>query len=291
MQAEPLAQGKRQFFYTAAAGQTVYQLLQQEGYSNRLIIALKQTEDGLTVLGKRVRTTHGLMAGEILTVTLPQVDVPRAVSNAAVPIIYEDEDIAVYNKPAGMVCHRSGSHFADTLENTQNGVFRAMHRLDRDTSGALVTAKHQLAAAKLWQQIEKRYIAVVQGRLADRHGFITLPLDRAAAYEPRQIVCEDGKPAKTEYQILAINDVFTVVACTPHTGRMHQIRAHFAALGHPLAGDAFYGGETTHITRQALHCEKVIFKHPITHKLCCFTALIPRDMADLIAKNGLILDC
>ena len=291
MQAEPLAQSKRQFFYTAEEGQTVLQILQQEGYSKRLIIALKQTEDGLAVLGKRVRATHALKAGEILTVTLPRGDVSRAVSNAAVPVIYEDDDITVYNKPAGMVCHRSGSHFADTLENTQNGVFRAMHRLDRDTSGALVTAKHQLAAAKLWQQIEKRYIAVVQGRLAENHGFITLPLDRAAAYEPRQIVCEDGKLAKTEYQILAKNDAFTVVACTPHTGRMHQIRAHFAALGHPLAGDVFYGGETTSITRQALHCEKVIFKHPITHKLCCFTALMPSDMADLIDKNGLILDC
>lgn len=258
-----------------------------EGYSKRLIIALKQTEDGLCVAGKRVRSTYILKQGETLTVTLPQPAVSRAVSEAAVPVLYEDADIIVYNKPAGLACHRSGGHFADTLENTAEGVFRAMSRLDRDTSGALVAAKHQLAAARLWQNIDKRYIAVVQGRVLASHGFITLPLAREAPYEPRQVVRADGKPACTEYCVLAQNDSLSVVACILHTGRMHQIRVHFSAVGHPLLGDAFYGGETVDIQRQALHCAKVMFIHPITQKEMYLSAPLPNDIIKILAENGM----
>ena len=260
-----------------------------EGYSKRLIVALKQTGDGLCVAGKRVRATYILKQGETLTVTLPQQPaVRRAASEAAVPVLYEDADIIVYDKPAGLACHRSGGHFADTLENTAEGVFRAMHRLDRDTSGALVVAKHQLAAAQLWRRIEKRYIAVAQGRLLEPHGFITLPLAREAPYEPRQVVRADGdgKYACTEYRVLAQNDCLTVAECILHTGRMHQIRVHFSAIGHPLFGDAFYGGETADIQRQALHCAKVLFTHPITRKEMCLSAPLPDDMIKIIRENG-----
>lgn len=283
--------GKRQFLYKAEIeGQTVEQRLLTEGYSKRLIIALKQTEDGLFVAGGRVRSTYKMKAGETLVVTLPQEQVVRAKSDTPVPVLYEDDDIIVYNKPAGMVCHRSGSHFDDTLENTASGIFRAMSRLDRDTSGALVTAKHQLSAALLWQRIEKRYIAVVQGELAQSHGIIEMPISRQMPYEPRQIVSEEGKPAETEYRVLAKNTKLTVVSCKLHTGRMHQIRVHFSAIGHPLAGDEFYGGNTNGIARQALHCQKVIFSHPITHKRLCLSAPLAQDIVELIAKNGLCID-
>lgn len=138
-----------------AGGETVEERLLAEGYSKRLIVLLKQLPEGLTVAGERVRSTRPLHPGEILAVALP-LDPPRVHRlSVGVPVLYEDEDLTVYNKPAGMVCHRSGSHRYDTLENAAEGVFRAMNRLDKDTSGALVAAKHQLAAAKLWRNIER----------------------------------------------------------------------------------------------------------------------------------------
>lgn len=280
--------GPRQFSYCVEEhGQSVEERLLAEGYSKRLIIVLKQTEDGLCVSGRRVRSTYILKRGEILTVTLPQPTVKRSVSSEIVPVLYEDADIIVYNKPAGLVCHRSGSHYADTLENTAQGVFRAMSRLDRDTSGALVVAKHQLAAAQLWQKIDKRYLAVVQGRIKDLHGFIELPLAQQKPYEPRQVVRADGKAARTEYRVLAANEKLTVLECILHTGRMHQIRVHFSAVGHPLLGDAFYGGEIADIQRQALHCTKVMFIHPITKKQMCLFAPLPDDITKIIKKHGI----
>lgn len=278
----------RRFFYCATEdGQSVQARLLAEGYSKRLIVALKQTEDGLCVSGRRVRSTYILRRGETLTVTLPRPSVRRAPSDVAVPVLYEDADLIVYNKPAGLVCHRSGGHFADTLENTAEGVFRAMNRLDRDTSGALVVAKHQFAASGLWQRIDKRYIAVTQGKILEPHGFITLPLAREYPYEPRQVVRADGKPAVTEYRVLVQNDRLTVVECLLHTGRMHQIRAHFSAIGHPLAGDMFYGGATVCIKRQALHCKEVRFPHPVTGEFMHIEAPLPADILELFSKNGL----
>lgn len=277
----------RSFSYPVVeSGKNVEQRLMDEGYSKRLIIALKQTKNGLCVSGERVRSTYILKPDETLVVTLPQQPVKRAESGVDVPKLFEDEDILIFNKPAGMVCHRSGGHIADTLENTADGVFRAMNRLDRDTSGALVTAKHQLAAGRLWQKIQKRYIAVVQGKIKDLHGFITFPLAREVPYEPRQVVDKDGKPANTEYWVLGQNDRFTVVECCLHTGRMHQIRVHFSAVGYPLAGDAFYGGTTEVIKRQALHCKNVAFSHPITGQWMHFEAPIPADMTEIISKIG-----
>lgn len=280
----------RQFsYYAVEDGQSVQARLLAEGYSKRLIIALKQAEEGLRVSGQRVRSTYILKQGETLTVTLPQPAVRRAASSKLVPVLYEDDDIIVYNKPAGLVCHRSGGHYADTLENTADGVFRAMNRLDKDTSGALVAAKHQFAAAQLWKRIEKRYIAVVQGEISEQHGFITLPLARQAPFEPRQVVRDDGKPARTEYHVLAQNNKLTVVECILHTGRMHQIRVHFSAFGHPLLGDTFYGGETGDIQRQALHCTKVMFVHPITQKKMCLAAPLPDDITKIITENQIVL--
>lgn len=285
------AAGARRFFYVAREdGQSVQARLLAEGYSKRLIIALKQTGAGLCVSGRRVRSTYILKRGETLTVTLPQPEVHRAVSNAVVPVLYEDEDIIVYDKPAGLVCHRSGGHFADTLENTAEGVFRAVYRLDRDTSGVLVAAKHQLAAARLWQKIEKRYIAAAAGGMRESHGFITLPLSRELPYEPRQIVSADGKYACTEYRVLAQNDRLAVVECVPRTGRMHQIRAHFAAVGHPLVGDALYGGDTADLQRQALHCAAVRFAHPVTGEAMRLSAPLPDDLLGLLAQNGIDAD-
>lgn len=277
----------RRLCYRARGGETVEQRLFAEGYSRRLLVVLKQQPDGLTVAGQRVRSTRVLREGEVLAVTLPP-DPPRLHQMPIeVPVLYRDEDLTVYNKPAGLVCHRSGSHRTDTLESAVPGVLRAMNRLDRDTSGALVVACHQLAAAKLWRRIDKRYLAVVSGRL-EGEGRIDLPLAREIPYEPRQIPDPDGRFALTEYSALgycAGLDV-TLLRCRLLTGRMHQIRAHCAAIGHPLLGDALYGGDCRLFPRQALHCASVSFLHPVTDRPLTVAAPLPEDLQALFRCCG-----
>lgn len=276
--------GARRFSYPAAReGETVEERLLAEGYSKRLIVLLKQLPEGLTVAGKRVRSTRPLHPGEILAVALP-LDPPRVHRlSVGVPVLYEDEDLTVYNKPAGMVCHRSGSHRYDTLENAAEGVFRAMNRLDKDTSGALVAAKHQLAAAKLWRNIEKSYLAVAHGRITGS-GRMDFPLGREVPYEPKQAVLLGGLSAVTEYTALGYSPDgdCSLLRCRLLTGRMHQIRAHCAAAGHPLLGDALYGGDSRLIGRQALHCERVSFSHPISGRRLALSAPPPDDLRALL---------
>ncbi len=281
--------GRRFCYPVLREGETVEQLLLAEGYSKRLLVVLKQQPDGLIVAGERVRSTRVLHSGEDLVVTLP-LDPPRLHRLAVeVPILYEDEDLIVYNKPAGLVCHRSGSHRYDTLENTAEGVFRAMNRLDRDTSGALVAAKHQLAAAKLWRQIDKQYFAVVSGRMSPAQGRIELPLERETPYEPRQVVSPDGRRAVTDYETIRYAPQFdcSLLRCTLLTGRMHQIRAHCAAMGHPLLGDLLYGGDCSLIERQALHCAGVFFSHPVSQERMAVKAPFPEELQLLLDRTGL----
>ena len=168
-------------------------------------------------------------------------------------------------------------------------MFRAVTRLDKDTSGLLLVAKHQLAAGRLWQGTSKQYLAVVEGKLDRIHGFIELPIMRCRPYDMRRIVDECGEPALTEYRVVDQTGEAALVECILRTGRTHQVRVHFSAIGHPLFGDEFYGGRTDLIKRQALHCAKMEFTHPITGEKAKFTALPPADLTELLAKLGLTL--
>ncbi|MBP1577752.1 MAG: RluA family pseudouridine synthase, partial [Oscillospiraceae bacterium] len=187
----------RVFEFIAERECTVEQLLKENGFSKGLIIELKKTEDGIVINGGRVRSTTVMQAGTRLVVTMPMPQVKRAKTELTVPIIYEDEDIILYDKPSGLACHRSGSHIDDTMENMMEGVFRPVTRLDRDTSGLLLAAKHQLAAGRLWQKTEKRYIARAEGHFERIPGFIELPIMRIRPYDMRRIVDECGEPALT----------------------------------------------------------------------------------------------
>lgn len=268
---------------------TVEQLLKQNGFSKGLIIELKKTADGIMIDGKRVRSTTVMKAEDTLCVTLPNNEVKRAKSGIDIPIIYEDEDIIVYNKPSGIACHRSGSHIDDTIENTFDGVFRAVTRLDRDTSGLLLVAKHQLAAGRLWQKTKKRYIAIAQGKFERIHGKIELPIMRCRPYDMRRIVDECGDPSLTEYRVIAQNNSAALVECILHTGRTHQARVHLAAIGHPIIGDTFYGADDGVMQRQALHCAKMMFVHPMTEDVMEFTAAPPQDMQNAMKQFGIVL--
>ena len=275
--------------YTVTAendGTTVETLLHANGIGRRLTVRLKQTPDGLCVAGQRVHSTRVLHAGETLCVTLPAPE--SATTHGDIPVLYRDDDIIVCNKPAGLPCHRSGGHRHDTLEDAVGEYpLRIVGRLDKDTSGIVVLARNQLAASRLHGRIEKHYLAVAGGTLPDGEGDIVLPLERAAAYEPLQIVTPDGAPCRTHYRVLWHGQGMSLVLCTPVTGRMHQIRAHLAAVGAPLLGDALYGGDCGAIKRQALHCRDVTFLHPFGGELLSFSAPLPQDIASLLPADAL----
>ncbi len=264
----------------ADGGMTVEQFLLDHDISKRLLVKLKQTPDGLVLDGKRTRSTAVLAAGQTLVVTPPQTQG----GTALVPILYEDDDLVVAEKPAGMPCHRSGSHIGDTLEDCIPArPLRAVGRLDKDTSGLIVLAKHQLAAARLHGAIRKTYLAVVGGDLPLGDGAIELPLVREAPYEPRQIVDPAGSPARTVYRVVWAGEGVSAALCRLPTGRMHQIRAHFAAIGHPLLGDTLYGGDCSCLQRQALHCLRVSFCHPMEEgRVLSFQSEIPADLCALL---------
>ncbi len=266
-------------------GMTVEQFLLQHGVSKRLLVKLKQTPDGIVLDGERARSTAVLAAGQTLVVTPPQTQGGAA----SVPILYEDDDLIVAEKPAGMPCHRSGSHIGDTLEDCIPArPLRAVGRLDKDTSGLIVLAKHQLAAAQLHGAIRKTYLAVVGGELTLGDGAVELPLVREAPYEPRQVVDPAGSPARTVYRVVWVGEGYSAALCRLPTGRMHQIRAHFAAIGHPLAGDALYGGDCSHLQRQALHCLRVSFAHPMEEgRELTFQSELPADLRALLPPKAL----
>ena len=197
-----------------------------------------------------------------------------------------------------MPVHQSGGHIFGTLASVyatlcekegNSGTFRAVNRIDKDTTGAVVVARHQIAAGKLWKAVTKRYVAVVSGVPQPPEGLIDLPLEREIPLEMKRVVSPDGERAVTEYKVLATapDKSCALVGFILHTGRTHQIRVHMAEKGWPLLGDELYGGPMEEFPRQALHCAGVAFTHPITGEQLCLTAPLPEDMAALLKKKGI----
>jgi 23S rRNA pseudouridine1911/1915/1917 synthase len=208
-----------------------------------------------------------------------------------VSVLYEDDHVIVFNKPPFMSTHPNDiKNETDTLLNAavfylhSNGEFcniRHIHRLDRDTSGAILLAKHALAGAILDRMLEKReikrtYIALVHGILKPQKGMIHLPIGRDRHHATRRRVSTSGQDAVTHYHVLKDDreKQISLVKCWLDTGRTHQIRVHFSHLGHPLVGDLLYGGKPI-FNRQALHAAKLEFTHPITEeKIICYAPLL-----------------
>ena len=270
-----------------------------KGISRRVVITLKNTPDGITLNGRHARTIDLLSAGDVLEIRLPEPASRMRKSTRTAGILYEDKDVLVYDKPADMPCHPSGCHFNDTLANVYaahcaeqglSGTFRPINRLDKDTTGAVVVAKNQIAAGILWKKVNKRYLALVQGDVAKDAGVIDLPIEREQPYEQLRIVSPDGQRAVTHYRVLGRAGGHSLVECTLETGRTHQIRVHFSYLGHPLAGDTLYGGATDVMQRQGLHCGWVGFPHPVTGEQLEFDAPLHDDMKTALKMLGFSLD-
>ncbi|MBQ8249625.1 MAG: RluA family pseudouridine synthase [Clostridia bacterium] len=290
------------------AGLTVKELLLKYGISHSLAARLKRLDDGITVNGEHVTVRRILSEGDLLT--LATEDLPQDENESLIPhempldIIFEDDDLIAVNKPPDMATHPSIGHFEDTLANglayyfAAQGkpfVFRAVNRLDRDTSGVVLVAKSRLSAARLSGlmregRIRKTYIAVLNGKLPDENGRIETCIRRKNASIILREVCEESadgaKHAITVYETLFSSDNASVVRAEPITGRTHQLRVHFSHLGAPIVGDAFYGTAEdmptmldSAVSRQALHAASL--KIDFGDRLLELEADLPLDMVRL----------
>lgn len=282
------------------AGVRVDTLLKRQlQLSGTVVRRIKWWEDGILADGVRVHTDFRPEAGQVLSVRLTG---PRR-SSGIVPapgpldIVYEDEDIIVLNKAPGVSVHPGPGHFDDTLGNFlidyyektgQEGDFHPVHRLDRGTSGLIVTAKHPYAQEVLKRQLHtdrfrRSYLAVCQGVPEPPAGVIDAPLGPKPGSLMEQMVRPDGKAARTRYETLETGAGRALLRLTLDTGRTHQIRVHLAHTGHPLTGDFLYGREDRAlIARPALHSAQLAFRHPLTGAEMNFSLPLPDDMARLL---------
>ncbi len=262
-------------------------LRQAQGMSLRVIKDLKKTSYGLTCNGVHTRTIDLVHTGDVVSVVLEDHPQEYLLSALKVPILYEDDDVMVYNKPANMPCHQAKTHQQDTLANVfaahcaAQGLplsFRAINRLDRNTTGAVVVAKNAHAAAKLGGKIDKTYLALVCGVFPYRKGVIDAPIGRLADDYINRIVTPNGQFARTGFTLLGQGREYSYLRCHLYTGRTHQIRVHFSWLGYPLAGDDLYGTDSRLLSRQALHCGEVRFRHPVSGQVIEIQAPLHQDM-------------
>ena len=279
----------------AEEGRKIGDFLREKGYSRHLLRQLKETEDGLLRNAQPTFTTVALKAGDRIQVRLlEKAEGSEAIMPAPLPfeIVYEDEDLLVVNKPADMPIHPSfqnhGNTLADALtwhyqQHGEDFVYRCINRLDRDTTGLLIVAKHLLSASILSDMVGKReihreYLAIVKG-IPPENGTISAPIGRKKGSAIlREVNFETGEPAVTHFARLEIRNGLSLVSLKLETGRTHQIRVHMGYIGCPLIGDYLYYPECSRISRQALHSHRLSFLHPITGKALSFTAPLPEDM-------------
>ena len=266
--------------------------------SYTLLKSLKWRENAILLNGQNVHVNAIVRAGDVVSVALsertPREDLYR--KNAAAPdIVFEDEDLLVLNKPAGVAMHpKADDAAAPSLAAMLTGylgegsVPHFVSRLDKGTSGLLIAAKSgyvhdRLRRALHSSELRREYRAVAVGQVTPPRGVIDAPIGRAEGSIICRCVREDGLASRTEYEVLQTTERFSLLRLRPETGRTHQLRVHMAYLGHPLAGDWLYGTEDKNlIARPALHSYELWFTQPITGQDLHFTAPIPQDMQRLL---------
>lgn len=282
---------------------TIHGFLKNHGYSHSMIVSLKKTRDGIRKNGIWARVYDSLQSGDTLQIHITENEssdhiIPRPLP---FPVIYEDKDLLVINKPADMPIHPSQGNYENTLANAaawyfrqqeESFVYRCINRLDRDTTGLLILAKHAYSAGLLSGMVASRlirreYLAVVKG-MPEICGIIDAPIGRKEGSTiERQIDFSTGDPARTHYERLAFESGYSLIRLQLETGRTHQIRVHMRYIGCPLPGDFLYCPDYTKIRRQALHSYRLSFPHPITGKSLSFTAPLPEDMCSFFSPTTL----
>lgn len=270
------------------SGRQIRDFLRDFGVSSALLTKLKNTKNGITKNDEFARTIDKIFTDDTIKISIENKGkMPEKLITDDVKPVYNDEDILVLNKPAFMPVHESRNHRGDTLANAaacymeNDTAFRAVYRLDRDTSGLVLIAKNELAACKLAGKIHKDYYAVCCGILNGK-GTIDLPIRRVCESIIERGVFDDGEKAVTHWEAIGNKNDTTLLKINLETGRTHQIRVHFSHLGYPLLGDTLYGGNTDLIKRQALHCKTIYFTHPITNKKITIECDFPNDFKGLI---------
>ena len=281
------------------------------GYSSRTIVKLKHYEQGMRLNGEHTRTIDLLRAGDCLQITFldsSEHGVEHFIrSNRQVPVVYEDEDVIVVNKPKGLVVHPAPGHPDGTLVNallfhcgaSLSGVGGALrpgivHRIDRDTSGLIIAAKndyaHQFLSAQLADHtLARTYECIVVGNLREDSGTVDAPIARDSRDRKRMAVTQkNARRAVTHWSVIARYNGYTHIRCELETGRTHQIRVHMAHIGHPLLGDLVYGHKRPEkgLSGQCLHARALRFLHPRTGELVTFTCPLPDYFQDVLARLG-----
>lgn len=281
-------------------GQSIKDYLQNNYlFSSRLLKSIKFDGGSITINGEKVTVRYLLQYKDILEVVFPEEKQSLWIKpeKMTLNIVYEDDDIIVLNKDAGVAVSPSSVHQSGTIANgllayyKQNNIPYTVHfvtRLDRDTSGLLLIAKHryahmQLARLQHENKIKRSYVAIVEGILAEKAGVINEPIGRKDGSIIERTVTKEGKSAITHYKVIEEWTDYSMLSVQLGTGRTHQIRVHLAHLRHPLAGDHLYGGSKTRIKRHALHSEELVFPHFSKNKMMHFHTSIPLDMEKLLS--------
>lgn len=280
------------------AGVSLLEWLRDKGCSRQVLAHLKNTK-GLFKNGERPFAKEPVRSGDQIKLRLTEEAGSEGIVPVCLPfsVVYEDEDLLVIDKPAGLPVHPSINHYENTLANgvmwrcQQTGEpfpFRCINRLDAGTTGLLIIAKNMFSAAVLYSAMKKRkikrtYLAVASGEIR-KPGTVDLPIGRVSdSVIERCVDQEHGERAVTHYEPVAVckvpgNGSYTMLRLQLETGRTHQIRVHMKAIGHPLAGDYLYAPEDCSAERPLLHSRSLEFTHPVTGEQIKLTAELPEDM-------------
>ena len=253
--------------------------------SYALTATLRHTPGAVTRDGDPIRSIDRVCEGDRIRVTFPEEQTKLQAAPIPIEILYEDADMLVLNKSGYLAMHPSHGHQTDTLangvtqylaDNGKDGVFHAVGRLDKGTSGVVLCALHTYAASRMAAQTEKTYIALVDAELHGS-GTVDAPIVRPDPDKTLRAVGADGEAAVTHYEVLCSGGGKSLVWLRPETGRTHQIRVHMAHIGAPLTGDSLYGMPVPELSRHLLHCAAVRVRHPVTNAELLFSAPLPPE--------------
>lgn len=284
-----------------SAGLRVEQFLRRKRYSGQNLSEIKRMPKSILVNGVHYYMRQELSTGDHLQVRICETKNSEKIppTNLPLDIIYEDEDLLVLNKPAGMPIHPSLNNYTNSIANAlayyfqsqgKPFIFRCCNRLDLDTSGLTIVSKHLVSGSILsdmtkYREVHREYLAIARGSVTPSEGTIQAPLGRKeGTIIERTVDWEHGEDAVTHYKVVKEANGHSLVSLRLETGRTHQIRIHMKYLGYPLIGDYLYNPDMEYMTRQALHSHHMEFTHPITGEHMSFTATLPEDMARVMQE-------
>ena len=284
-----------------SAGLRVDQFLRRKRYSGQNLSEIKRMPKSILVNGVHYYMRQELSTGDHLQVRICETQNSEKIPPTKLPldIIYEDEDLLVLNKPAGMPIHPSLNNYTNSIANAlayyfqsqgKPFIFRCCNRLDRDTSGLTIVSKHLVSGSILsdmtkYREVHREYLAIARGSVTPSEGTIQAPLGRKeGTIIERTVDWEHGEDAVTHYKVVKEANGHSLVSLRLETGRTHQIRIHMKYLGYPLIDDYLYNPDMEYMTRQALHSHHMEFTHPITGAHMSFTAPLPEDMARVMQE-------